>query len=207
MIDSVSVPGRSRLYLNGEDSRQDGTRDAHRPAVVQKLEEGVGSEEQLSDDEVCSCVHLLLEVPQVVLVAHSLGVTGGVTWRQTRVQTTEQRRPRLQTGEDGTSTEVNRKKRKMISAAGSGSWWCPGRGRHSPKLSALRQHTSDTHVEVLVKLRPDVFNQVHGVVEASLLFLPVRSHRVCGETRTSRLNEARCLFKTIFFKHHTHYVE
>lgn len=81
MINSVSVPGRSRSHLYGEDSRQDGTRDADRSAVVQKLQEGVGSEEQLSDDEVGSGVHLLLQVPEVVLVARRLGVTGGVTWR------------------------------------------------------------------------------------------------------------------------------
>ena len=72
-------------YLYGEDSGQDGTGDANRPAVIQKLEERVGPEKQLRDDKVCSSVHLLLQVPEVLLIAPGLGMAGGVAWTHTRV--------------------------------------------------------------------------------------------------------------------------
>lgn len=71
-----------RRHLDGEDARQDGTRDADLSAVVKELEESVGSEKQLRDDEIRSGVHLLLEMPEILLVALGLGVTGGVSWRR-----------------------------------------------------------------------------------------------------------------------------
>lgn len=39
-----------------------------------------------------------------------------------------------------------------------------------------REHTSDTDVKVVIKLRADVFDKVCGVVETPLLFLPVCSN-------------------------------
>lgn len=69
------------LYLDGEDARQDGAGDADGAAVGQELEEGVGPEEQLRDDEVRPGVHLLLQVAEVLLVALRLRVAGGVTCR------------------------------------------------------------------------------------------------------------------------------
>lgn len=74
--------GRAAGYLDGEDARQDGARDANLPAVVQELEESVGSEEQLRDDEIRSGVHLLLEVLEILLVALGLRVSGGVPCRR-----------------------------------------------------------------------------------------------------------------------------
>ena len=54
--------------LDGHDAGDDGAVDADGAAVVHKLLEGGGFEEELSDDEVCPRLHLLLQVDQVVLV-------------------------------------------------------------------------------------------------------------------------------------------
>lgn len=67
-------------HLNGEDARQDGTGDTNRPAVIQELEESVCPEEQLGDDEVRASVNLLLQVPEILLVALGLRVACGITW-------------------------------------------------------------------------------------------------------------------------------
>lgn len=71
-----------RRHLDGEDARQDGTRDADLSAVLQELEESVGSEKQLRDDEIRPSVHFLLEVLEILLVALGLGVSGGVSCRR-----------------------------------------------------------------------------------------------------------------------------
>lgn len=79
------VAGVSRQrggHLDGENARQDGTRDADGSAVVQELEERVCSEEQLRDDEIRSGVHLLLQVLEVLLVALGFWVSGGVSCRR-----------------------------------------------------------------------------------------------------------------------------
>lgn len=47
---------------------QDGTRDADAPAVLNKLQETLHPVEQLCDNEVTSCVDLLLEISQAVPV-------------------------------------------------------------------------------------------------------------------------------------------
>lgn len=72
-------------YLNGKDSREDGTCDANCLAVIQKLEECVRPEEQLGDDKICSRIHLIFKVPQILLIALCLRVTCGVTWIQQHI--------------------------------------------------------------------------------------------------------------------------
>lgn len=85
----------ARCYLDGEDSREDGTRDSDRPAVVQELEEGFSPEEELSDDKVGSRVHLLLQVAQVLLVALCLRVARRVSWTNTALNLERQGIPGL----------------------------------------------------------------------------------------------------------------
>jgi hypothetical protein len=45
-----------------------------------ELEEGLGLEEELGDDEVCPGLHLLLQVPQVLLVVRAVRVPVRVAW-------------------------------------------------------------------------------------------------------------------------------
>ena len=66
------------MYLDGENSRKDGASDANGPAISDKLEEGVCPEEQLGYDEVCSSIHLLLQMSQVMSVALCFRVTSWV---------------------------------------------------------------------------------------------------------------------------------
>lgn len=138
----------SEVHLDGEDARQDGTRDADGSAVVQELEERVCSEEQLSDDEISSGVHLLLQVPEILLVALGLRVSGGVSCR---------RRPM--------------RARNMVLQ------------RDQDQGQDLKL-TCHTDVKVVVELGADVFDQVHGVVEALLLLLPVCTDGVCRDRPT-----------------------
>ena len=64
--------------MYGHDARDDGTVDANGSAVINKLLECRGLEEELSDDEVCPCIHLLLEVYKVVFVGVCVRMARGV---------------------------------------------------------------------------------------------------------------------------------
>lgn len=51
------------MYLDGEDSWKNGAGDANGPTVFDKFKEGFGPEKELGDDEVCTSINLLLQVP------------------------------------------------------------------------------------------------------------------------------------------------
>lgn len=67
------------MYLDGEDSWENGAGDANGPTVFYKFKKGFCPEKQLGDDEVCTSINLLLQVPEVIFIALSLWVTRGVT--------------------------------------------------------------------------------------------------------------------------------
>lgn len=52
-------------------------------------------------------------------------------------------------------------------------------------LRVNNERTSNTNIKVVIKLRADVLDQVHGVVEAFFLFLPVCTYRVWKEKSTT----------------------
>ena len=51
------------VALDWHHSRKDGHSDAQRPAVSDKAYERLWAEEELRDDEICSCIHLR---PQII---------------------------------------------------------------------------------------------------------------------------------------------
>ena len=67
--------------LNGEDPWNNGDIDPHSTTVVVELDECFCSEEELCDDEVCPCIHLLLEVLDVLFITGAVRVTMGVACR------------------------------------------------------------------------------------------------------------------------------
>ena len=69
--------GRKR-DLDGEDPWNNRDIDPHSSTVVVELDERLCSEEELCDDEVGSCVHLLLQVLDVFLVIGAVRMTMGV---------------------------------------------------------------------------------------------------------------------------------
>lgn len=68
------------MYLNREDSWENGAGDANGPTVFGKFKESFSPEKKLGDDEVCTSINLLLQVPEVIFIALSLWVTRGVTY-------------------------------------------------------------------------------------------------------------------------------
>lgn len=66
-------------YLYGHDACYDGHSYPYLSTVMIKLEEGVSLEEQLSNDEVCSSLYLLLQVLQVIFVTGTVWMPMGVT--------------------------------------------------------------------------------------------------------------------------------
>lgn len=65
--------------LNGKDARQYWAGDASVPAVFEKFDESVSIEEQLRDDKVCTGIHLLLQMSDVIFVGSAFWVTRWVT--------------------------------------------------------------------------------------------------------------------------------
>lgn len=68
------------MYLNREDSWENGAGDANVSTVFDKFEEGFCPEEELGDDEVRTGINLLLQVPDVIFIARRLWVALGVTY-------------------------------------------------------------------------------------------------------------------------------
>ena len=65
----------SHNNLNWKYSRYDGDRDANLPTVLIKLEKRLGLKEQLRDDKVGTCVHLLLQMLNIIFIAGTVRVS------------------------------------------------------------------------------------------------------------------------------------
>ena len=66
-------------YLNWHDTSNDWYSDPNPSTVGVELEERLGFKEELCDNEISSCVHLLLEVLEIFLVRGTVRVAMGVT--------------------------------------------------------------------------------------------------------------------------------
>lgn len=62
-------------HLNGQNSRDDGDVDASGFAVSDVLEEVLGLEEKLSDDEVRTGLDFLLQMKQIIFVGFGVWMT------------------------------------------------------------------------------------------------------------------------------------
>ena len=65
----------SHNNLNRKYSRYDGDSDANLPTVLVKLEKRLCLKEQLCDDKVGTCVHLLLEMLNIIFIAGTVGMS------------------------------------------------------------------------------------------------------------------------------------
>ena len=68
------------MYLNGQYSWYDGHSNSNPPTVVVELDERRGLKEQLRYDEICTRVHLLPEMLNILVVVGAVRVTAGITW-------------------------------------------------------------------------------------------------------------------------------
>lgn len=77
---SVLVEGFTECTnLNGKDTRQYWAGDASVPAVFEKFDESASIEEELRDDKVCTSIHLLLQMSDVIFIGSAFWVTRWVT--------------------------------------------------------------------------------------------------------------------------------
>ena len=65
-------------HLDGHDSWYDGHLNANLTTVMVEFDVGLSIKEQLSDDEVCTSIHLLFQVLNVLLIAGAVRVSTGV---------------------------------------------------------------------------------------------------------------------------------
>ena len=74
-------PHPSHNNLNRKYSWYDGDSDANLPTVLVKLEKCLCLKEQLCDDKVGTCVHLLLEMLNIIFIAGTVGMSMRIALR------------------------------------------------------------------------------------------------------------------------------